>query len=229
VTHTGTVVTMFSHVSRETERAQTIKDFARVGCPVAHVQLQETAPRMRENRRNAAAALRAGVRTAVEADAVGVLLVEDDVDPADSLAEWLTHLEAHSDHITTLYVPDQAAATTYPQRLARVARGERKPRKSELVPVVRLKEWWGSQALWFPLDLAYEVASDARMQMHEHGLGPFDITLRAILAEWGATLQVAVPNVVQHRAPPNLVTPSRPPNTSAAFSRGAPAPAVKEG
>lgn len=226
MTHRGTVVAMYSRDRRAEVRERTIEAFARVGCPVAHVEVQSTPPRARENRRTARAALlRAAQGIAPAVGASGVLLIEDDVVPADTLREWLEHLEATEARAVTLYAHEPAI---YPKRLARVARGERDATASEVATVANLSAWWGSQAIWFPVGLALDLVRDVRMEMWEHGLGPFDITLRVLLAERGATLGVAVPNVVQHLGLPNLVSPNRKPHTSAAFRQDASAPAKKE-
>lgn len=223
MTHKGTVVAMYSHVTREACREATILEFARVGCPVAHVQLQSAAPRPREQRRNAWQALRAAALTlAPSVGARGVLLVEDDVAPADTLPEWLAYLEATQTRAVTLYAHSDR---WYPLRLRRVARGERAATRSEVATVADLGTWWGSQAVWLPIALAREFAVEPRLEAHEHGLGPWDSALKAFVIERGDTLGVAVPNVVQHLAPPNLVNAGRPPHASACFVRDASAPA----
>jgi hypothetical protein len=224
--HTGTVVVMFSHESRALARVETIEAFARVGAPVAHVHVQHERPKQAHNRRSAWQALKAGVELiAPRVDAAGVLVIEDDVDPASTLVDWLRYLEAHEERPVTLYLAN-ACRRCAPVAYERVAAGrEVEPHVASLV---QPHLWWGSQAVWFPYHVARAVVADQRLQAFEHGLGPWDHALRVIFQEQGATLGVAVPNVVQHRGLRNVILPRKGVHRSEAFDGAAPAPTPKE-
>ena len=225
----GTVVVMFSHVSRESVREVTIREFARVGCPVAHVELQVKPPRQARNRRNAWCALRHAAReVAPFVGARGVLVIEDDVTPAETLPEWLAYLEAHEERPVSLYCPSIVAVERHPPGLRRWAKGHGAPPTSRVVDMQNQRVWWGSQAVWFPLEWARIISDDWRFGIHERGLGPWDYAIRAVFTERGATLGLAVPNVVQHRGERNVINPRKQTHKSASFLSAAPAPTREE-
>ena len=221
----GTVVSLYSHASRLDARTRTIRAFAAVGCPVAHVQMQYEPPKQVRNRLNARAGLAAGVRIARDINATGVLLIEDDVLPASTLAGWLAHLEAHEDRVVTLYCPDLISVRTHPAGLRRWAVGNGRPPTSRVVTARDLPVWWGAQALWFPLAIADGVLADERFKLFERADGPWDIALRHHMVALGMTLGMTVPNVVQHQPVRNLITPRKALHRSVAFLATAPPPA----
>lgn len=219
-------IAVYSHALRAATLDLTRAAFAEVGCPIDVEQVQTDRPRQRANRRNAYQALKTTLETIVrKEERPGILLIEDDVIPATTLSAWLAHLEATQERPVTLYTP--AFDKWYPIRLARVARGERPATKSEVATVepATLRGWWGSQAVWLPAAWAEIVVRDARVAAFEQTTGPWDHTLRLLIAEHGASLGVAVPNVIQHREERNLVTPAKRPSRSASFTPSAPAPA----
>jgi len=224
VTPPGTVVTMFTHASRLSERTRTIRAFAAVGCPVAHVQMQFETPRTARNRRNALAAVTNGARIALEVGATGVLVIEDDILPARTLRDWLAYLEATQDRAVTLYVPNHISVRTHPRDVRRWAMGNGRPPESRVATARNLPQWWGSQAIWLPLRIADRIIGDATFAAHEMGVGPWDIALRKHLERHGETLGLAIPNIVQHTGARNLRIPRKPVHRSIAFSEGAPAP-----
>lgn len=225
MTNSSTVVAMFSHASRATVRERTIEAFHAAGVPVHHVQVQTEAPKQAMNRRNAWTALKHAVEhLAGKMDAKAILLIEDDILPSSTLASWLEYLEQHETRITTLYSPVERF---FPERYQPLARGtSRKDPESTIVTVQDLRGWWGSQAVWIPIDWAIRLKNDARLQVWERGLGPWDHALRAILQEHGATMGMCVPLPIQHVGEPNLITPTKRPHSSRAFRQDAPAPAV---
>jgi len=230
--HKGTIVVMFSHESRAEARVQTIEDFARVGAPVAHAQVQHERPSQSGNRRTAQAALKVATQLIAPKvpEARGVLLIEDDVEPADTLVEWLEFLEHRHPHVTALYAPKVINQRELPERLQSFANGKSKKAPASVVRrIENVARWWGSQAVWFPLEFARALAIEPRLQHHERGMGPFDHALRTLLIERGATLWMAVPNVVQHRGYRNVVNPVKLPHSSASFVSAAPAPTLKGG
>ena len=218
-----TVVAMFSHTSRATVRDRTIAAFEAAGVPVDHVQIQTERAKQAMNRRNAWAALKYAVEhLAAKKDAVGILVIEDDITPASTLSSWLRYLEEHETRVTTLYSPVERF---FPERYQPLARGtSRKDPDSVIVQLQDLRGWWGSQAVWIPLPWARVLKNDQRMQVWEHGLGPWDHAIRTILLEHGASMSLCVPLPIQHDGEPNLITPTKRPHSSRAFRPSAPAP-----
>jgi len=220
----GTVVVMFTHASRLDARTRTIRAFASVGCPVAHVQMQYESPKQARNRLNALAAVRAGARIARDIEASAILVIEDDVMPASTLADWLAFLEATEDRVVTLYCPNFISARTHPPGLRRWAIGNGRAPASRVVTAQALPQWWGSQALWVPLRVADGIIADPAFAVHERGHGPWDITLRHHLLARGESLGMTVPNIVQHQHVRNLIAPRKPVHKSLAYHPTAPAP-----
>lgn len=219
-------VAAYSHARRAATLDLTRAAFADAGVPIDVEQVQTEAPTQARNRRNARAALKRSLEEHVRPrDLPGVLLIEDDVIPATTLSAWLAYLERTQERPVALYAP--TIDRFYPLRLNRVARGERPAARSEVATIepATLRGWWGAQAIWLPAVWAEIVVRDVRMDAHESSLGPWDHALRRLIAERGATLGVAVPNVIQHRTERNLVTPAKRPSASASFTPDAAAPA----
>lgn len=218
------IVVAYTHARRAETLAATLADFDAVGLPVAHVEIQTRPPKQAHNRLNAYQALKTALERHVSPrDAPGVLLIEDDVIPSSTLPAWLEHVERTQERPVAFYTP--TSDRWYPMRLWRVARGERRASRSEICTAENLARWWGAQAVWLPTEWVRSIVLDERMQIHEHGLGPWDHALRRLILERGATLGIAVPNQVQHRQERNLVTPAKRPSRSATFENGAPPPA----
>ena len=221
----STVVAMFSHSSRETVRNRTIAAFSAAGVPIHHVQVQTERAKQANNRRNAWMALKyATEHLAAPANATGILIIEDDITPASTLPEWLAYIEQNETRPTTLYSPVERF---FPERYQPLARGtSRKDPASAIVTVQDLRGWWGSQAVWFPIEWARILKNDQRMQVWEHGLGPWDHAIRTILLERGATMGLCVPLPIQHDGERNVITPTKRPHSSRAYRPAAPAPGV---
>jgi hypothetical protein len=221
----STVVAMFTHSSRETVRNRTITAFQSADVPVHHVQVQTERPKAALNRRNAWQALKYAMEhVAPKRNATAILLIEDDITPASTLSSWLSYLEQNETRITTLYSPVERF---FPERYQPLARGtNRRDPASAIVTVQDLRGWWGSQALWIPLPWAKILKDDSRMQIWEHGLGPWDHAVRKILLERDATMGLCVPLPIQHDGVPNLITPTKRPHSSRAFRPDALAPGV---
>lgn len=219
------MVAMFTHASRETVRNRTIESFHAVDVPVDHVQIQTERPKPAMNRRNGWAAIKHVVeRMASKSNATAILLIEDDVIPASTLGDWIEYLERTESRIVTLYSPTERS---FPDRYQPLARGtSRKDPDSTVVTIPNLRGWWGSQALWIPMPYATVIKNDPRMQVFEHGIGPFDHAIRTIVMERGATMGLCVPLPIQHSGEPNVITPTKRPHTSRAFRPAAPAPGM---
>jgi len=216
---------MFTHASRLEPRTRTIRAFAAVGCPVAHVQMQYEAPKQARNRLNALAATKAAVGIARDVGATAILVIEDDIEPASTLAAWLAFLERTEDRVVTLYCPHQISVRTHPAGLRRWAVGNGRAPESRVVTARDLSTWWGSQALWIPLRVADGIIADPLFARQERAHGPWDITLRHHLLARHEMLGMTVPNIVQHQHVRNLIVPRKQAHRSVAFLADAPAPA----
>lgn len=203
-----TFVTMFSHALRMDERDVTLAAFERVNVPVDHVTVQTTAPSKTRNRLNALTALDAAP------DNANVLLIEDDVTPSSTLRAWLHFLECeYANSPVTLFA---AARHFYP-------RDALTQRHSRVETLENLHAWYGSQAVWMPAHVAHNVRQDEGMRDPADSR-PFDRAFRQHLATHKQPLLVTLPNLVEHRAPPHLVSGTRIRPTSPMFIDGAPTP-----
>lgn len=219
------IVAAYTHVDRAAVFAETRAAFEAVGLPIRVTSLQLERPRHARNRRNAREALKRALEDHLRPrELPGVLLVEDDVTPANTLPAWLEVIERTQARPVALYTP--TVERWYPQRLHRVVRGERKATKSEIATInpAAVQTWWGAQAIWLPTAWAEIVVRDPRIEAHEATIGPWDHALRTLIGERGATLGVAIPHVIQHRDERNMITPTKQPSTSASYQRSAPAP-----
>lgn len=199
---------MYTHERRAELAADTVQHFARAGLQVSHAQVQTTPPSAARNRLNARACLAA--LSDQHRHHAGALLIEDDIVPNQHLRAWLEHLNATAQHVTTLYTGGRTWERLTPPRLHRLMSG-RPPRAEtgEIIETHNLRGWWGAQALWLPWRWIDALLTDPRLTLEETGPGSFDTTLRLLLIEAGEPLLVTAPNIVQHRAPPNLTAPYR--------------------
>jgi len=220
------VVSVFSHSSRSAILSRTLQSFADVGVPVDHVEVQIDRPKAAHNRRNAWMALKRSVEVVGRKlpNMSGVLLIEDDVTPSPHLLEWMKYLDLYEERVTTLYCPIERV---YPHRYKSFIKGtSRKDPVPAVVAVSDIRAWWGSQALWIPLPWARVFKNDQRMQVFEHGLGPWDHAVRTIMIEHNATMGLVVPNVIQHNGEPNVVNPTKRTHRSQAYRPDAMPPSV---
>lgn len=224
-----TVVAIYSHESRKAIREQTIADFAEVGLTPSVVKVQTDPPSQLANRLNAYFTLRMATNMH---PGKPVLLLEDDVIPARTLPAWLAYLEAHEERVVTLYTQAQhfLPAGTLPTK------GH--PR-SQVGTLEALHAFHGSQALWIPPKRGAAILADGRFTNPKHEAweralrrspgGPWDRTLREHLIDHDETMGVAIPNVVEHRAPPSVVNRPHKRPTSVCFSPEAPPPPTRRG
>lgn len=213
-----TTIAIYSHASRKEERERTIREFARVGLPPDVVRVEDGAPSQLANRRNAYQAIREAYWGRP------VLLLEDDTTPARTLPAWLKHLKRHERRVTALYA---YAHHFYPPDSI-------PPRASRVATLQNLHAFYGAQAIWFPAARAVEVIAEpgflqpdrlpADHRMRRSPGDPWDRALREHLLERGHEMGLAVPNVVQHRAPKSIVNRKGSSPPSDTFDENAPAP-----
>lgn len=212
-------VVMITTPDRVEQRALTLASLEAGGVSNVHIQEQQGELGQAAQRRNVHAALLWALQN--HGEAPGVLLVEDDIEVAETLGEWVEFVE-RQEHPVTFYAIQ--AERLWPERLQRVATGQATPDEGELVKLRNVGIWWGSQCLWLPMPLVERLARHEVMPIHERGYGPFDTTLATLLREWGACMLGAAPGLVQHTALPNLNQPSKPRHAAASFSRTAKVP-----
>lgn len=208
---------MYSHARRKDIRAESLRAFDAVGLPVDHVRVQTAPPSQPENRKNAWRALQDAF------DGSDILLLEDDVIPADTLGGWLAYLQAREDRPVSLFA---SARHFYPP-------DSLKDRTSRVVTLQSLRAWYGSQAVYMPARIVERVLADpafldpelAPWEKATRGAGgPFDRAFREHLQGHGEAMGLTIPNVVQHRAPPSVVQRDSARPTSPYFDTDAPPP-----
>ena len=194
-----TRVAIFSHVSRERTRKQTIASLDAVGITPDVITIQQEAGAQWRNRLNALHAL------SQAADGSPVLLLEDDVIAASTVPQWLSFLEGVN--ITTdLCV---TGAHHYPNPLGRQIMEQKYPHDSRVVPMPDLKKWWGSQAVWLPAHIVAGILAEESLFTPTHSpWGPWDHTLRKWHRDHNQPFNVAYPSVFDHLNPRSVVNRS---------------------
>lgn len=209
------VIAIITVPERAEVLAATLADLKRVGLTPDIVQVQDEPPGKAHQRRNVWRALHQALDFAnvSRRDAPGVLLLEDDIDFADTFAEWVEYVERQQEAVTLhargieRHWPADAVAT------------HERMRVGKLVDMRDVGSWWGSQAIWLPFALVAELVSDPRMPVFEYNTGPFDTTLALILKEQHDRMLAVVPGVVLHRGHANVVSPQKPRLLTDSFSR----------
>jgi ferredoxin len=130
-------------------------------------------------------------------DATHVLYTEDDIDLASDIVDWLPALRALG-AAATLYVTGDIH---YPLVIRQQLFG-RQPLDTGIVPLERLKRWYGTLAVLLPRDLAEAVLC------WESGVHGWDLQLQHFLVAHALPLYVTVPNLVQHRGVPTVASPA---------------------
>lgn len=215
-----TVTVMVTTQARQEVRAATLASLEAAGITNTIIQEQTEPPSQSAQRRNVHAALLKALQAATS-DTLGVLLVEDDIEVAETLGEWVEYVQ-EQEHPVTFYAIQ--AERLWPADMLRVATGEVTPKEGKLVRLRNIGTWWGAQCLWLPLPLVERLVRHPVMPIHERGYGPFDTTLATLLREWGGSMLGAAPGLVRHTALPNLAQPSKPRHEAASFSRTATVP-----
>lgn len=190
---------IFSHVTREHTRRQTIDALAVVGVTPSVITIQTEPGAQWRNRHNALDAL------SQAADGTAVLLLEDDVIAASTLPLWLSYLERVN--ITTdLCV---TATNHYPNPLGDQVAQQKYPPESQVLPMPDLRKWWGSQAVWIPAHVIDGILAESSMREPTHSpWGPWDHTLRKYHRDNNLPFNVAYPSVFDHLNPRSVVNRS---------------------
>lgn len=213
---------IYTHERRRSLLRETVTAWTAAGIPITHVEEQSAPPATHANRRNAHAALCHALER--HRRGAGVLMLEDDTIPTRHARAWLEHIEARAyPGPVTLYTPG-ARPRGAPPHLAPVMRGEARLTRGEIYRAPTPRGWWGAQAVWIPWATAKRLAADPRMTEASHGIGPWDLALRAHLIESGTPLFITAPSIVQHAAPPNLVASSRTRHAAASYDENVAAP-----
>jgi hypothetical protein len=183
VRHANLATVMISVPAREEERARTVAALTEMGLPpTVTVSPHGAVPCERLHGDMARSALRDALRPGCDA----VLFVEDDVDVSPSLPDRLPQIAAHNQAVT-LYLPGSSFYDSWGKRMLGLP-----SHPFGLGRVANLANWYGSQALFLPRDVALSASKS------EVPRG-FDIILRETLRRIGLPLFYAMPNLVQHR------------------------------
>lgn len=210
-----TRVAIYSHQSRVTELNETVRQLFQVDVPVDVIQIQCEPPSQIANRRNAHAAFMEAFND------TPVLILEDDVTPNKHLRAWIEWLEETSVTTTTLYA---CVGKFYPSHIRKFVEEQRMvPREHHgTVNLEGLRGFYGAQGLWFPRHVASGIVQDKHFQLHEHPpYGPWDHAIREHLQRNAFTMNVTVPNIIQHRAPPSVVNRNGPRHTTTIYDEAA--------
>ena len=214
-----TTVAMYSHASRSDIRAKTLQLLEGVNMAVDAVTVQDTPPKQSENRRNAHTALTAAFNDQP------VLVIEDDIIPNRYLPDWLAWLSRTSNSVTTLYA---CVGKFYDQEIRRYVENHVTvpPHLWGIRKLEGLRGFYGAQAVWIPTRIADEMIHDRKFQLFEHEpYGPWDHAIRTFLQNNGYTMNVTIPNLVQHQAPPSVVNRTGPRHKTPIFDLAARPPA----
>lgn len=180
-------------IRRAAPLAATLAQWRALGAePVVHRQDPSWPIGHQSNRRSFDLLLRAVVDT--RPDATHVLLSEDDIDLHPDLPRVLPTLLDYA--IVTLTL---SGTSHYPKRIRdRIHNGQPLPRT--VVPITGQATWWGSQGMLLPRDTVQQV-----LQWQSDKVG-WDMHLLDWAQHHRVPIHVAVPNLVQHRGIPSLVS-----------------------
>ena len=191
----GHKVHMMTVKARQAAAADTVAAFEAVSVPITHVELQVEEPSLRMNGVNY-------IRALLAARGDDVLVIEDDLVPAKTLAAWLDWIATQDFQVPVMLYVSQSR--WFGDTAARKAFDEGAPVKPGVVPVANLHTWWGSQAIWWPKAFTAEFLKQDRVRWLAYELGSMDVELRAYCLDRLITPLVTVPNLVQHLDYPRI-------------------------
>jgi hypothetical protein len=183
-------VIMMTCGGREQAVEETLAAFAEVGVPIGHVEKQTEPPSLRMNGINYARALRA-------AQGNDVLVIEDDLIPANTLSAWLEWVEAQGFTVPVFFYACQQRWQSSDAARGMWDGGDDAPAGVE--PVANFHTWWGTQAVWWPEAFAARLLALDRIQWDAYELSAMDLELRNHMLDKVLTPLVTVPHLVQHR------------------------------
>lgn len=187
------IVTIPTVPSRAEMLAATVAQWRAIGCePLVEMTPESWTPSPRTH----ALMLRQCLLAARTRDpGATVIFCEDDVLLSSRLADALPLLR-NLYSATTLYLPGRRF---YPARLEVPCSGW------AWKPIINQQDWFGSQCLVLPPVVVAEVLGMTWWWGDENNYAG-DMILRATLARYGRRLMTTVPNLVDHRAPPSVIS-----------------------
>jgi hypothetical protein len=186
---------MMTCPGRNEAALETFNAFRDVGAPFDLVQRQAEPPSLRMNGVNYTRALKA-------MRGHDVLVVEDDVIPANTLPAWIEWIENHGFTVPVLLYAWQARYFDDPEIAAAFDAGGPAPHR--MVPLGAIRNWSGTIAVWWPREFHETMLKEERFFWEAYELEAMDLELRKYCIERGITPMVVVPNLVQHRDYPRI-------------------------
>lgn len=185
---------MISCVQRREERSRSLASLATAGVHPTVVESPCDPPCRQENRR-------VGLEALALTGGAGVLFCEDDIRASARLPAFLALARLH-DVVTVMC--SLRDACLHPRTRAEIRLGQPLRPRIERGTADR---WYGTQCVFIPERVAQLVlTSPLRDRMRPDGTWDgFDFLLRDVLLSSGEPLYFALPNPVQHTAPPSVV------------------------
>lgn len=187
---------MISCRQRWEERERSLASLAAQGVSVTVIESPCEPASRRENRRVGCEALEAAPA------GEGVLFCEDDVRANGRLPRFLS-MAIDADVVVVMCLLRDRILSDATR--AEIASGRAmRPR----IEQARLRDWYGTQCVYLPRRVVDAVLSHPTRATPRPGLSTFDgidFLIRDVLLELGEPLFVALPNPVQHTAPPSVV------------------------
>lgn len=196
---------MFSCVQRREERARSIASLNKQGVTVTVIESACNPARREENRRVGCLALEAAPPQA------GVLLCEDDIRANARLPAF--HDLAIERDVTVVMCLLRDTCLSPASRGEALSGRPMRPR----IERMDLQMWYGTQCLYLPrrvIDAVLNHPTRATPRPGTDRFDGFDFLLRTVLLELDEPVYVALPNPVQHTAPPSCVAGKAPARTS---------------
>lgn len=187
---------MISCRQRWEERERSLASLAAQGVSVTVIESPCEPASRRENRRVGCEALEAAP------PGEGVLFCEDDIRANGRLPAFL-RLAVERDVTVVMCLLRDACLNEVTQAEVRAGQPMR-PRLER----IRVRNWYGTQCVYLPRRVVDAVLSHPTRAKPRPGLSTFDgidFLIRDVLLELGEPLFVALPNPVQHTAPPSVV------------------------
>jgi hypothetical protein len=182
-------VIMMTCPGREQAAEETMAAFAAVGVPVDHVQRQTEEPSLRMNGVNYSRALRAS-------QGQDAFVIEDDITPANTLSAWIEWVENQGFTVPVLFYLWLPIWNSSEAAVAMAKGGPEAPYGVE--PIVSLRNWSGTIAVWWPNSYVQEMLSQHRWAVEAYELTAMDLELKAYMLNRNETPLVTIPHLVQH-------------------------------
>lgn len=187
---------MISCVQRREERARSLESLAAQGVSVTVAESPCDPPCRQENRRIGIEALSLAPATG------GVLFCEDDIRATGRLPAF-ARLATQQDVVVVMCLLRDTILCETTQAEIRTGAPMR-PR----IELAAARNWYGTQCVYLPRRVIDACLNHPLRDKPRPGLATFDgfdFLVRDVLVELGEPLFVALPNPVQHTAPPSVV------------------------